>query len=123
MRQGNLGFIVASAAIASLSGLVPVNVHAQTPQAGTQGPPQAAEDPYDWKASFAKYPVGKVPRTLDGDRMPEMALGTKNGQLHGRIFFVVKGRKEQRVPLKSRSAIHCDDIKRHDCFFEPCLSG
>jgi formylglycine-generating enzyme required for sulfatase activity len=66
MRQSNLGFIVASAAIASLSGLVPVNVHAQTPQAGTQGPPQAAEKPYDWNASFAKYPVGKVPRTLDG---------------------------------------------------------
>ena len=50
--------------------------------------------------------------------MPEMALGTKNGQLHGRIFFVVKGGKEQRVPPKSRSAIHCDDIKRYDCFFE-----
>ena len=29
--------------------------------------------------------------------MPETALGTKNRQLHGRVFFVVKGRKEQRV--------------------------
>jgi formylglycine-generating enzyme required for sulfatase activity len=66
MRKSNLVFMVASAAIASLSGLVHVNVRAQTPQAGTQGPPQAVEKPYDWKDSFAKYPVGKVPRTRDG---------------------------------------------------------
>ena len=66
MRQSNLVFMVASAAIASLSGLVPVNVRAQTPQAGTQSPPQVVEKPYDWKASFAKYPAGKVPRTHDG---------------------------------------------------------
>lgn len=66
MRQSTLGFMVASAAIASLSGLVPVNVCAQTPQAGSKSAPQAVEKPYDWKASFAKYPVGKVPRTRDG---------------------------------------------------------
>jgi formylglycine-generating enzyme required for sulfatase activity len=66
MRQGNVMFVVASAAIAGLSGLVPVNVRAQAPQAGTHSPPQAVEKPYDWKASFAKYPVGKVPRTRDG---------------------------------------------------------
>jgi formylglycine-generating enzyme required for sulfatase activity len=66
MRQSNLVFMVASAGIASLSGLVPVNVRAQTSQAGTQSPPQVVEKPYDWKASFAKYPVGKVPRTRDG---------------------------------------------------------
>ena len=66
MRQSNLVFTVASAAIASLSGLVPVSVHAQASQAGTPSPPQAVEKPYDWKASFAKYPVGKVPRTRDG---------------------------------------------------------
>ena len=53
MRQGNLVFVVASTAIASLSGLVPVGVRAQTSQAGTQSPPQV-EKPYDWKASFAK---------------------------------------------------------------------
>jgi formylglycine-generating enzyme required for sulfatase activity len=64
MRQGNLVLIVASAAIASVSGLGPVNIRAQTSQAGS--PPQAAEKPYDWKASFAKYPVGKVPRLRDG---------------------------------------------------------
>ena len=63
MRQSNLVFMVASTTIASLSGLVPVNVRAQTSQAGT---PQVVEKPYDWKASFAKYPVGKVPRTRDG---------------------------------------------------------
>ena len=56
MRQGNVVFVVASAAIASLSGLIPVNVRAQTSQAGTQSPPQAVEKPYDWKASFAKVP-------------------------------------------------------------------
>ena len=66
MRQSTLGFMAASAAIASLSGLVPVNVCAQTPQAGSKRAPQAVEKPYDWKASFAKYPVGKVPRTRDG---------------------------------------------------------
>ena len=65
MCQSNLVFMVASAVIASSSGLVPVNVHAQSSQAGTQSPPQA-EKPYDWKASFAKYRVGKVPRTANG---------------------------------------------------------
>jgi hypothetical protein len=66
MRQRNLVFVVASAAIASLSGLVPFNVRAQTSEAGTQNPPQVAAKSYDWKASFAKYPLGKVPRTRDG---------------------------------------------------------
>src|SRR5246500_5646089 len=66
MRQSNFAFMVASAAMVSLSGLVPVNVRAQTSQAGAQSPPQVAEKPYDWKASFAKYPVRKVPRTRDG---------------------------------------------------------
>ena len=27
---------------------------------------KAPDKPYDWKASFAAYPVGKVPRTADG---------------------------------------------------------
>jgi formylglycine-generating enzyme required for sulfatase activity len=66
MRQSNLVFMVALAAIAGLRGPVPVNVHAQTSQAGTQGSPQVVEKPYDWKASFAQYPVGEVPRTRDG---------------------------------------------------------
>ena len=66
MRQSNLILMAASAAIATLTGLATVNVRAQTSQAGTQSPPQVVEKPYDWKASFAKYPVGKVARTGDG---------------------------------------------------------
>jgi formylglycine-generating enzyme required for sulfatase activity len=66
MRQRNLVFVVASVAIASLSGLVSVKVHAQTSQAATQSASQGPEKPYDWKTSFAKYPTGKVPRTRDG---------------------------------------------------------
>ena len=54
MRQSNLVFTVASAAIASLSGLVPVSVHAQASQAGTPSPPQAVEKPYDWKWGAAR---------------------------------------------------------------------
>src|SRR5215831_18620675 len=41
MPQSNLVFTVASAAIASLSGLVPVSVHAQASQAGTPSPRRA----------------------------------------------------------------------------------
>src|SRR5262249_17564095 len=52
------------------------------------------------------------------DGVPETAVGTKNGKLHGGILFVVKDRKKQRVPLKSRSAIDGDDIERHGRFFE-----
>src|SRR6266852_1440634 len=66
MRQKNLVTVVASVAIASLLGLISVRVHAQTPQPATQSAPRAPEKPYDWKASFAKYPTGKVPRTRDG---------------------------------------------------------
>src|SRR6266849_8785852 len=66
MRQKNLVTVVASVAIAGLLGLISVRVHAQTPQTATQSAPQAPEKPYDWKASFAKYPTGKVPRTRDG---------------------------------------------------------
>ena len=66
MRRKNLAFVVASAVIASLWGLVSARAHAQTPPPANQSTPQAAEKPYDWKASFAKYATGKVPRTRDG---------------------------------------------------------
>ncbi|PYU24721.1 MAG: hypothetical protein DMG32_13240 [Acidobacteria bacterium] len=66
MRQRNSELAVASVAIASLLGLISVKAHAQTSPPATQGVPQASEKPYDWKASFAKYPTGKVPRTRDG---------------------------------------------------------
>ncbi len=66
MRQKNLVSVVASVAIAGLSGLISVRVHAQTSPPATRNEPQAPERPYDWKVSFAKYPTGKMPRTLDG---------------------------------------------------------
>jgi len=66
MRQRSLELAIASVAIASLLGLISVKARAQTSQPATQGVPQASEKPYDWKASFAKYPTGKVPRTRDG---------------------------------------------------------
>ncbi len=65
MRQKKFSFVVASVALASLLGLISVKAHAQTSPA-TQTAPQASEKPYDWKASFAKVPTGKVPRTRDG---------------------------------------------------------
>jgi hypothetical protein len=66
MRQRNLLFVVASLVIPNLLGPISVGTHAQTSQPATQIVPQASEKPYDWKASFAKYPTGKVPRTRDG---------------------------------------------------------
>jgi hypothetical protein len=65
MPQKHPLFLVAPVAITSLLGLISIRVHAQTP-AATQSAPQVSENPYDWKASFAKYPTGKVPRTRDG---------------------------------------------------------
>jgi hypothetical protein len=35
-------------------------------RAPTESETAAADKPYDWKASFAAYPVGTVPRTADG---------------------------------------------------------
>ena len=61
MLRKNLAFVMASLAIVGVLGLISVRVHAQTSQA-----PNAPEKPYDWKASFAKVPTGKVPRTRDG---------------------------------------------------------
>src|SRR5215472_11269229 len=66
MRQKKLAFVVASLAIASLSELISVKAHAQTSPPATRNAAQASEEAYEWKASFAKYPTGKVPRTRDG---------------------------------------------------------
>jgi hypothetical protein len=41
----------------------PIQPAVETPTKGEAG---ALDAPYDWKASFAKYKVGKVPRTPDG---------------------------------------------------------
>ena len=39
---------------------------APTPETSSKSEAQAPDKPYDWKASFASYRVGKVPRTPDG---------------------------------------------------------
>ena len=36
------------------------------PEAAPESETRAPGKPYDWKASFAQYKVGKVPRTADG---------------------------------------------------------
>ena len=41
----------------------PVEPAAEAP---TKSETRAPDKPYDWKASFAEYRVGKVPRTADG---------------------------------------------------------
>jgi formylglycine-generating enzyme required for sulfatase activity len=66
MRFTKLAVVVASVAIGSLWTLVSVRVHAQTSQTVTKSALSASENPYDWKASFAKVPTGKVPRAPDG---------------------------------------------------------
>src|SRR5260370_22497002 len=66
MRQKNFLFVAASIITASLPGLISVRAHGQTSPPASGSAAQAPEKPYDWKASFAKYPAGKVPRTRDG---------------------------------------------------------
>src|SRR6516165_7800471 len=82
MRPANFAFWLGSVAIAGLVGTT--SLAQQAPKSGTAPcfglscpsqpapePPansetRAPDKPYDWKASFAAYPVGKVPRTADG---------------------------------------------------------
>lgn len=66
MRYRKPVFVVTSIGITGLLGLISVRVHAQTSQPVSQSAPSSLERPYDWKASFAKYPTGKVPRMRDG---------------------------------------------------------
>src|SRR5215470_5225391 len=82
MRPTNFALWLGSVAIAGLSGTAstaqqapksetapcfnlscPTKPVAEAPTKGESGAP---DKPYDWKASFAKYKVGKVPRTRDG---------------------------------------------------------
>jgi hypothetical protein len=82
MRPTNFAFWLGSVAIAGLSGTAstaqqapksetapcfnlscPIEPVAKAPTKSEIGAP---DKPYDWKASFAKYKVGKVPRTPDG---------------------------------------------------------
>src|SRR5690242_4283390 len=74
MRKKNL-LGVLLLAMPVLLALISVKARAQAagPASGpasqrtaSQSASPALEKPYDWKASFAKYPTGKVPRTADG---------------------------------------------------------
>ena len=106
MRRSKLVFMVASAAIAGLSGLVPADVRAQTSQAGTQNPPQAVETPYDWKASFAKYPVAKVPRTRDG--RPDL----QGIWSHSVLTPLERPAAQQKTEFSSTEAKEAEDLAR-----------
>src|SRR5258708_4872131 len=82
MRPGNFAIWLGSVAIAGLFGTAataqPAPKREPTPCFGQNCPIQpvakaptesetgAPAKPYDWKASFAAYKVGKVPRTADG---------------------------------------------------------
>ncbi len=82
MRPGNFQFWLGSVALAGL--VVTPSAAQQAPKGGiapclnqscpiqpvteapTKGETGAPDKPYDWKASFAEYKVGKVPRAPDG---------------------------------------------------------
>jgi hypothetical protein len=82
MRPQNFAFWLESVALAGLvatplaaqqaakSGIAPCFNQSCPIQPVTEAPTEsdtrAPDEPYDWKASFAKYQVGKVPRTPDG---------------------------------------------------------
>ena len=76
MRRKNIELFVGLVALVSLWAFISVPVQAQTPkpaaksakssQPAAQSSADTPDKPYDWKASFAKVPVGKVPRMPDG---------------------------------------------------------
>ncbi len=74
MLRKNVTLLVASAAFISLAGVNPCEVLAQTSRANRAKASESAEanataatdEPYDWKASFAKVPTSKVPHLPDG---------------------------------------------------------
>src|SRR5215813_10941245 len=82
MRPTNFALWLGSVAIAGLSGTASTAQQAPKSEtapcfnlscptkpiagAATNSETGAPDKPYDWKASFAKYKVGKVPRTRDG---------------------------------------------------------
>ena len=65
MDRKNLALVIAAVAIVGLCGLMSARVRAQTSQS-SKTPTNTPQTPYDWKASFAKVPTGKVPRLPDG---------------------------------------------------------
>jgi formylglycine-generating enzyme required for sulfatase activity len=66
MLRRNVALGIASVSLVSLAGLISIKVRAQAPQPASGTAPSTPEMPYDWKASFAKVPTGKVPRMPDG---------------------------------------------------------
>ena len=66
MRPKAFVFWLASVAIAGLLGPASAWVFPQTSKPAAKSAPSTPDQPYDWRASFAKVPTGKVPRTLDG---------------------------------------------------------
>jgi len=75
MHRKNVVLVVASVGLAGLLGPIALRIRAQRRgQSGDDTASQAAaktatgapDKPYEWKASFAEYKVGKVPRTPDG---------------------------------------------------------
>jgi hypothetical protein len=80
MRPGNFALSLGSVAIASLFGTAATAQPAPKsepapcfnlscpilPEPPTESETGAPDKPYDWKASFASYTVGIVPRTADG---------------------------------------------------------
>ena len=82
MRPRNFAFSLGAVAVAGLSGAAAIAQPAPKSEAApcfglscprppvgeapTRGESAAPDKPYDWKASFAAYKVGDVPRTPDG---------------------------------------------------------
>jgi len=66
MSARKFAVLLAFIAGASLWGLLSFRLYAQTPRPEANKETGAGKQAYDWKTSFAKVPVGKVPRTPDG---------------------------------------------------------
>src|ERR1700689_1007211 len=71
MRNRHFVFVTVSVAVASLWVLAPFAIDAQTAHSLSNSPSanntaSSPDTPYDWKASFARVPTGKVPRMANG---------------------------------------------------------
>lgn len=70
MGQRKILVFGASVAALGLTAFISMRLHAQQPPSQaveqTQLPSSQTDKPYDWKASFATYKTGKMPRTADG---------------------------------------------------------
>ncbi|HWB99268.1 MAG TPA: hypothetical protein VG672_21310, partial [Bryobacteraceae bacterium] len=66
MRSKNRFLAVACMVVAGGWGLFAVKAHAQAAKQTAATTSDSSDKPYDWKASFAKVKVGKVPRMPNG---------------------------------------------------------